>query len=395
MFATLDLRSATTDHARGVLHGRGARAQVAHSVSTYARMFAGCGIPWAQACERAQGYAEVIAALSPRWLAEIRGIAEGSGQPLAAVLALNCRTEILPPGLYAEAPDPALVGAALAANAAMGLPDWGAAGNADAVAGALRQAHDEGECTTLCVAPPASADGHTWLAQNWDWLGRQRAALVLLKTPGPEGHTITTLTEAGMLAKIGLHEAGFGLGLNILRSVDDGARPGVPVHVLLRHLLDCTSLAQARAELDRAAQLGFGAGSNIACVDAGGDIACFELAPAGWAEWPAVRGRVSHSNHYLTPALQGVQAPMAAALSTTSRLETAWRHGDARQVDRAGLEAFLRDTTGGYLAVCRHPDPALPPEACVESAAGVMIDVNARQMWVAPGVPDRVAFGAV
>lgn len=395
MFPTLDLRTAATDHARGLLHGRGARAQVAHSVSTYARMFAGCGITWAQACERARAYAEVIAALSPRWLAEIQGIAEGGGQPLAAILALNCRTEILPPGLYAEPPDPALVRAALAANTAMGLADWGSGGAAEAVSAATRQAHDEGECTTLCVAPPASADGHTWLAQNWDWLGRQRAALVLLKTPGPERHTITTLTEAGMLAKIGLHEAGFGLGLNILRSLDDGARPGVPVHVLLRHLLDCRSLAQARAELDRAARLGFGAGSNIACVDASGDIACFELAPAGWAEWPAVAGRVSHSNHYLSPALQAVQAPMAAALSTTSRLETACRHGEAGQVGRAGLEAFLRDTSGGYLAVCRHPDPALPPEACVESVAGVMIDASARQMWVAPGVPDTVAFALV
>jgi isopenicillin-N N-acyltransferase-like protein len=395
MFPTLDLRTATTDHARGVLHGQGARAQVAHSVSTYARMFAGCGIGWAQACHRAQAYAEVIAALSPRWLAEMRGIAEGSGQPLNAILALNCRTEILPPGLYAETPDAALVRAALAANTAMGLADWGSGGAAEALSAATQQAYDEGECTTLCVAPPVSADGHAWLAQNWDWLGRQRAALVLLKTPGPEGHTITTLTEAGMLAKIGLHEAGFGLGLNILRSVDDGARPGVPVHVLLRHLLDCSSLAQARAELDRAARLGFGAGSNIACVDASGDIACFELAPKGWAEWPAVRGRVSHSNHYLSPALQAVQAPMAAALSTTSRLDTACRHGDAERVDRAGLEAFLRDTSGGYLAVCRHPDPALPPEACVESVAGVMIDASARQMWVAPGVPDTVAFALV
>jgi hypothetical protein len=64
-------------------------------------------------------------------------------------------------------------------------------------------------------------------------------------------------------------------------------------------------------------------------------------------------------------------------------------------VDRAGLEAFLRDTSGGYLAVCRHPDPALPPEACVESVAGVMIDATARQMWVAPGVPDQVEFQLV
>lgn len=395
MFPMLDLRAAATDHARGLIHGQGARAQVAHSVSTYARMFAGCGISWTQACERAQVYADVIAALSPRWIAEIQGIAEGSGQPLASILALNCRTEILPPGLYAEAPDPALVRAALAANTTLGLPDWGSGAQAEVLSAAAARAHEEGECTTLCVSPPASVDGHTWLAQNWDWLGRQRAALVLLKTPGPEGHTITTLTEAGMLAKIGLHEAGFGLGLNILRSVDDGARPGVPVHVLLRHLLDCNSLAQARTELDRAARLGFGAGSNIACVDASGDIACFELAPAGWAEWPAVRGRVSHSNHYLSPALQPVQAPMAAALSTQSRLETSCRHGEAAQVDRAGLEAFLRDTSGGYLAVCRHPDPALPPEACVESVAGVMIDATARQMWVAPGVPDQVEFQLV
>ena len=393
MFPVIDVRQAGSDHARGQQHGQQACAQVAHSVATYARMFAGCGISWAQACQRAQAYAEPIVALSPRWLAEIEGIAQGSGQPLEAILALNCRTEILPPDLYAELPDPDRVRAALAANAALGVADWSEGSPAQTLATAAAQARQEGECTTLCVAPPASADGHTWLAQNWDWLGRQRAALVLLKTTGPAGHTITTLTEAGMLAKIGLHEAGFALGLNILRSVDDGARPGVPVHVLLRHLLDCDSLAHARSELARADAIGFGAGSNIACVDASGDIACFELAPAGWAEWPAVQGRVSHSNHYLCPALLPVQAPMAATLSTQSRLDTACRHGQAAQVDQAALEAFLRDTSGGYLAVCRHPDPALAPEACVESVAGVIIDVSARRMWVAPDVPDRVAFG--
>ena len=395
MFPCIDTLGAASAHERGQIYGREAQDRIQHSVVTYARLFAACGIDWAQACERAMRFENVITQVDADLMAELRGMAEGSCQSLGSLMALNCRTEILPPGLYAEAPDPALVRAALAANTALGLSDWGSGAPAEALAAAATRAHEEGECTTLCVAPPATADGHTWLAQNWDWLGRQRAALVLLKTPGPEGHTITTLTEAGMLAKIGMHEAGFGLGLNILRSVDDGARPGVPVHVLLRHLLDCSSLAQARAELDRAAQLGFGAGSNIACVDASGDIACFELAPAGWAEWPAVHGRVSHSNHYLSPALQLVQAPMAAALSTQSRLETACQHGEAAQVDRAGLAAFLRDTSGGYLAVCRHPDPALPPEACVESVAGVMIDATARQMWVAPGVPDTVAFALV
>jgi hypothetical protein len=31
----------------------------------------------------------------------------------------------------------------------------------------------------------------------------------------------------------------------------------------------------------------------------------------------------------------------------------------------------------------------------VESVAGVMIDITAREMWVAPGVPDTVAFERV
>ena len=37
MFLTIDVRQADTDHARGQQHGQQARAQVAHSVATYAR----------------------------------------------------------------------------------------------------------------------------------------------------------------------------------------------------------------------------------------------------------------------------------------------------------------------------------------------------------------------
>ena len=148
MFPTLDLRAAPTDHARGLIHGQGARAQVAHSVSTYARMFAGCGISWTQACERAQAYADVIAALSPCWMAEIQGIAEGSGQPLEAILALNCRTEILPPTFFSD--EPQLAHAALAANRAAGLPDWLADAPWD---GAL----NDGECTAMGVTSGGAA----------------------------------------------------------------------------------------------------------------------------------------------------------------------------------------------------------------------------------------------
>lgn len=385
MFPLIDVSHGATPHERGRLYGTAARDRCAISRSTYARLFASCGIDWAAARTRALAYREVIAAVDADLLEEMAGIAEGAGMDFAEVLALNCRTEILPPDFLGN-PDPLAAARALEANRALGLPDW-----LDAVP--LDPAARDGECTAMAVAASASGDGHTWLAQNWDWIGRQRPALVLLRSHDGRGTAFTTLTEAGMLAKIGVNPHGFALGLNILRSRSDGARPGVAVHVLLRHLLSCATLAQARRVLaDLHQRLGFGAASNIPCADATGDVACFEVAPAGWGECRPTDGVVVHSNHFLCAPLVPQQVAPASPLSTELRLATAQRHAAQRPLDQEALERFLRDETDGLLSVCRSPDPTLPPEARVESVAGVLIDCDARAMWVAPDVPSRAGF---
>jgi len=199
-----------------------------------------------------------------------------------------------------------------------------------------------------------------------------------------------------MLAKIGMNQHGFTLGLNILRSLEDGLRPGVPVHVLLRHLLGCASLPAARAELSRIGQtLGFGAASNIPCADAQGEVACFEVAPAGWGEVPPTQGVVVHTNHFVCEALLPAQAPMGHTLSSQPRLATALQHAAQRPIGQPELEGFLRDESDGFLSICRAPDMALPPEGRVESVAGVIINTRTRQMWIAPDVPSRCAFEPV
>jgi len=378
MFPILDISAHTHARDRGIACGRGARDQIAHSVSTYARLFAACGIDWSEASRRSMRYLAVIEALDAALVDELRGIADGSGQPFEAILALNCRTEILPAS-YLDNASPDLADsarAASAANRAAGLQDWS-------------------ECTAMCVAPEASADGQTWFAQNWDWIGRQRAALVVLKTVDAAGRRITTLTEAGMLAKIGLNDAGFALGLNIVRSTIDGERPGVPVHALLRHLLSCASLAEARVRLQAVAALGFGSSSNIPCADAHGEVACFEVAPAGWAELKPTRGTVVHTNHFVCEALLPQQAPVGAAISSAPRLATAANHAGRSRIGMAELQAFLRDESDGYLSICRSPNPAWPIESRMESVAGVIIDTRSRRMWIAPDVPSRVAFDEV
>ncbi|WP_396436161.1 C45 family autoproteolytic acyltransferase/hydolase [Limnohabitans sp.] len=389
MFPCIDTLHATSAHERGQIYGQEAKARIQHSVVTYARLFAACGIDWASACERAMRFEPVIEQVDADLMAELRGMAQGSGQSLGSLMALNCRTEILPATFFSD--EPQLAHAALAANRAAGLPDWLADAPWD---GALQ----DGECTAMGVTAAASRTGQAWLAQNWDWMGRQRQALVLLHTQGPSGQSITTLTEAGMLAKIGINQSGFALGLNILRSVRDGSRLGVPVHVLLRHLLDCRSVAHARERLNSLQTdlgLGFGAASNVPCADAQGQAVCFEVSPAGWAEVSPTDGVVVHTNHFVCAPLLAEQAPVGPGLSSHSRLSTASQHALQRPIGQAELERFLRDESDGFLSICRSPDPSVPPESRVESVAGIVMHTQPPAMWVACDVPSRVAFEVV
>jgi isopenicillin-N N-acyltransferase-like protein len=389
MFPCIDTLHAASAHERGQIYGRQAQDRIQHSVVTYARLFAACGIDWASACERAMRFEPVIKQVDADLMAELRGMAQGSGQTLGSLMALNCRTEILPPTFFTD--EPQLAHAALAANRAAGLPDWLADAPWD---GALK----DGECTAMGVTAAASRTGQAWLAQNWDWMGRQREALLLLHTQGPSGQSITTLTEAGMLAKIGINQSGFALGLNILRSKRDGSRLGVPVHVLLRHLLDCRSVAHARERLHALQTelgLGFGAASNVPCADAEGQAACFEVSPAGWAEVTPTKGVVVHTNHFVCESLLAEQAPMGPGLSSHNRLSTAGQHALKTPIGQADLERFLRDESDGFLSICRSPDPSVPPESRVESVAGIVMQTQPPAMWVACDVPSRVAFESV
>lgn len=368
MFPVIDLAGTAAE--RGRAHGSLARERIERSIATYARLFAYCGIDWTRAQRRAAGYRETIGAIDPDLVAEIEGVAAGSGRAVDEILALNARTEILP-STYPGEPHPDWRRIA-AGNAGAGVPDWG-------------------ECTAIAVKPAASATGGTLLAQNWDWLGAQRAALVLLRATTPSGRAYLTLTEAGMLAKIGLNDRGLGVCLNILRSRDDGSRPGVPVHVLLRVLLDCGSVAEA---IGRASRLAFGASSNVLCADATGDTAALEFSPRGLHVVRGAGATLCHTNHFLAPGAASAESALAPSLSSVPRLDRAEAIAAAlpRPIGIADLQRLLRDESDGFLSICRRPDPALAAEVRLESVASVIMEPAASRIHVAPGVPSLTDY---
>ncbi len=149
-----------------------------------------------------------IARVAPVHADEIAGIAEGAGRPVREIAAINARTEIL------------------------------VAANPTGVT----------ECSSVISAPPG---GPPFAVQTWDWYDAMTDGWFHWRFPHPDGRVVETVTEFGMLAKIGVNAEGVGVMLNMLHHANDAERVaegtiGYPVHLLSRRILDeATSLDDA------------------------------------------------------------------------------------------------------------------------------------------------------
>jgi isopenicillin-N N-acyltransferase like protein len=83
-------------HERGIAYGRQAKDRIQASVDTYVPAFADqAGLDWPTTKALAREFAQTIAGFDADAMAEIEGIAEGAGQEVEAIVALNARTELL------------------------------------------------------------------------------------------------------------------------------------------------------------------------------------------------------------------------------------------------------------------------------------------------------------
>lgn len=276
--------SSPADRGRGL--GGAKRDEIGVTVAFYERMFAldmGMGREETRAAGRRVG--EALARVRPQALEEICGIARGAGLPEELLLAINARTEIL------------------ARGEVNGLP---------------RLARGRAECSTAGVE--ADAAHGALLAQNWDFHPDiAPARLLWIAAPGDRPGW-ATFTEAGLLAKTGINADGLALTVNFLPDLRAGGLRGVPIHVLVRWLLeDCVSIDEVETIVDRTAR------SCSMCVTvaarvvgARGSLAAFELTPDGYGlVAPDADGHVAHTNHFVTSASPLASAAMADYLANS------------------------------------------------------------------------------
>jgi len=228
--------------------------------------------------------------------------------------------------------------------------------------------------------------------QKWDW----HPALLPSRIVWSVEHDatwFTTVTEAGMLAKLGLNGRGLACGLNFLRCSLDGGAAGMPVHVLLRLVLqECESLAEAIGLL-----LGARTSASSCITVAGAEAAdaglvAVELSPAGAiVQWPGSDGVLVHTNHFLDAPPGGADPEPAEHPSTLLRRRRLADLVAAGTGDEHALACHFPKPE----AVCRHVDPEAPWPERRATLLSLRADPAAPSLYIAPGPPCAVPFESV
>jgi isopenicillin-N N-acyltransferase like protein len=331
----------------GVAYGKAAAELVAGNTANYMARFArDAGLEPERARAAGAAFRAMTAERLPRIAAMLDGVAAGAGVPVDELYALNARTELL----------------------------YG-------VTSAT-------ECTSIGVLDERSEAGQVLLAQNWDWHPDQRPYTVLLATRDERGFEVVALTEAGMLAKTGLNGAGLGVCVNLLTTDRDGRPGGVPYHVLLRAVLETSTLHEALVAVcgnPRSASINLLIGQAFG-HGIPGELIDVEAVPGDAGFLHPVDGVITHANH-LETALSAHDTLKDFGSSSFFRSARARRLLGDGPLGEKELIDVLTDHGGYPRAICRHDDGSPIEADRSETIFSVVLNLDERRLSVAAGPP--------
>lgn len=335
------------DYSIGFQHGQACRDEINVGLNTYKYMFREvAGLEWDAVREIASREFKRLNLLMPGCCREIDGIACGSGFDLLDIMALNIRSEIL---------------------FSLGC----------------QQATDG--CTSIAVMPCNPEQKHALLAQNWDWLESQRSACVVLTVEPEQGVPYLTVTEAGIVAKVGFNAAGIGVCLNAL-SVGYGA-DGIPIHFHLREILRKQRLTAA---MDQIIKNPHSCAAHYLIASREGMAFGLEATPSQVAVLSAENGTVIHSNHLLHKRHSQVYdfTPKVMGASSYIRLEAVRQAISHRQgLTHDDIKKILSSHDSYPEGVCQHPSGEAGICGKIASAFSIVMDLEKLSAAVCLGNP--------
>lgn len=291
----------------------------------------------------------------PRLVAHLEGIAEGSGLRFLDVFAVNAFEELYAV-LEGSVPPPAGV----SLDPAPPPPPIE-------------------RCTDFMI----HTDGTTILAHNEQWYaGDDGGVAVIVERPDSSDEVaIVAPASVGTLPLVGMNARGGALGLMSLSGTDE--RVGVPRALLGRDGVEAVDRDDA---LRRATRPGRAGGYSYMYAFRGGDGFILEVT----ATREALIEAPAHTNHALdADVAEAAEVPSAGSLSRFDRVRALLDDDPPRTAQDA--VRILSDHGAQGQDICVHPDPAEGEEAAAIQF-GMVCDVEAGVMWLAPGQPCSTPF---
>ncbi len=230
------------------------------------------------------------------------------------------------------------------------------------------------ECTTL-----AFGKQHL-IGQNWDWESEMEELAVILDIEKEDGHRILTMTEPGMIGKIGMNHRGIGVCLNFM-TIENYQPYGIPLHVILRTILDSKSVSEAQSVIKPHLR---GKVGNILIANGNGESIDFELGGDEFFSIP-VDELFVHTNHFLTP----IDYDLMLFPNSMGRYERA-KELLSRINDPSveSMKQVLKDRGNGEHPICRRrfSHPWLTDDTSITVTTMVM-DLKRLQFHITQGNP--------
>lgn len=283
-------------------------------------------------CRKAMTFLPRIEALSPLFVEEVRGLAEGAGISFEEAVLCQARAE---------------------------------AGHVS-----------EGGCTAYVVSGEVTVDGQPLAGQNQDLEPEYADVAILLRIKPTDGRPRALMfTFAGQLGYAGMNEHGLAHFANAL--YDCPWQPGLPHYPLKRLMLEKQTVGEC---IQLLAQHRTCSAANVVLCDGQGGIADVEVRPEGIALFQDDHpDRLVHANHYLTPEFAPYETNSLP--DSCPRLDRMRQLIQARwgRLDVETVKMILADHEGDPGGICRHG------EANMHSISGYIAEPMKRLFHVRRG----------
>jgi len=324
----------------GLQHGKLLSKQIHRNIEFYKPIFLANLGGEAQVLQSTGRIKEHIKTFNPKYITEIDHIALGAevSEPLW-LYAINARTELTLTKHYAE-------------------------------------------CTAM-VFPQ-----HNIIGQTWDWAQPLEDNSVIMEILLPSGHRILQLTEAGIIGKIGLNNRGLGVTLNILWILDR-VLLGVPIHIVLRAVLESQTLEGARNAIIRS---GNRKASNI-IVSQAGQAFDIEFCGNDSSYHDIQEVAYTHTNHYMHSA-KSIQLDETERANSIARYKKAVKElSKVEEFTTQEMIAILSDQSNEENSILNayKPDTQIGMGYC-GTLATIVMDLEKRTMKVRKGNPSSPLF---